>query len=61
MTQATVITWDAETGGSAFLDDGTTVLLPPEALQGSAFRFLRSGQRVRLVATHPVRVDLPVQ
>lgn len=46
--QATVVSWEAATGGSALLDDGTRVPLPPEALQGSVFRFLRLGQRVRL-------------
>ncbi|MCU1601443.1 MAG: hypothetical protein JWO22_2152 [Frankiales bacterium] len=58
MTQATVRTWDAA-GGSAYLDDGSVVALPPEALEGSAFRFLRPGQRVQVVSTEPVRVDLP--
>ena len=46
--QATIRAWDATSGGSAFLDDGTVVPLPPECLQGSAFRLLRPGQRVRL-------------
>jgi hypothetical protein len=46
--QATVRDWDPVLGGSAFLDDGTVVRLPPECLQGSAFRFLRLGQRVQL-------------
>jgi hypothetical protein len=46
--QATVRDWDPEQGGSAFLDDGTVVVLPAECLQGSAFRFLRPGQRVQL-------------
>lgn len=45
---ATVRTWDAARGGSAFLDDGTVVPLPPECLQESVFRFVRPGQRVRL-------------
>jgi hypothetical protein len=48
MTQATVRTWDDDAGGTAFLDDGTVVALPPECLQGSVFRFLRPGQRVAL-------------
>ncbi len=48
MTQATVRTWDASDGGSAFLDDGTVVALPAECLQDSVFRFLRPGQRVAL-------------
>ncbi|MGB8649578.1 MAG: hypothetical protein WCD35_02840 [Mycobacteriales bacterium] len=59
--QATVREWDPARGGSAFLDDGTVVVLPPECLQGSRFRFLRLGQRVRLVLDEGVvvRVDLP--
>ena len=63
--QATVIEWSPETGGSAWWDDGQRVILPPECLQDSVFRFLRSGQRVRLqlvdVGSGPVvvRVDLP--
>ena len=48
MRQATVRTWDATEGGSAFLDDGTVVALPVECLQDSVFRFLRPGQRVTL-------------
>ena len=48
MTQATVRTWDGDDGGSVFLDDGTVLELPAEALQGSVFRLLRPGQRVRL-------------
>lgn len=48
MTQATVRTWDSTDGGSAFLDDGSVVVLPPECLQDSVFRFLRPGQRVAL-------------
>lgn len=59
MTQATIRAWDAS-GGSAYLDDGTVIDLPPEALQGSAFRFVRPGQRVQVVSTDPVRVDLPL-
>lgn len=61
MTQATVRLWEEGVGGSAYLDDGSVVALPPEALQGSAFRFLRAGQRVRLRETaEGLRVDLPV-
>lgn len=59
MTQATVVTWDPEVGGSAFLDDGAVIELPADALHGSAFRFVRAGQRVLVVSTDPVRVDLP--
>jgi hypothetical protein len=54
--------WDDRDGGSAYLDDGTVVDIPPLALQGSVFRFLRSGQRVRLVLDDGgvvVAVDLP--
>ncbi len=48
MTHATVRDWDPEVGGSAHLDDGHRVALPPECLTSSVFRFLRSGQRIRL-------------
>lgn len=59
--QATVRDWRADVGGTALRDDGTVVVLPPECLRGSAFRFLRSGQRVQLhVRTgHVLRADLP--
>jgi hypothetical protein len=59
--QATVRDWDAAHGGSAFLDDGTVLALPPECLSGSVFRFLRLGQRVALEVEDDVvvRVDLP--
>jgi hypothetical protein len=59
--QATVRDWDAQTGGSALRDDGSVVLLPVDALQGSSFRLLRSGQRVNLLLDgEQVRqVDLP--
>lgn len=61
MTAATIRTWDPESGGTAFLDDGTVVEVAPAALEGSAFRFVRPGQRVRaeLVEGLVVRVDLP--
>lgn len=58
MSQATVRTWDAELGGTAFRDDGTVVVLPPESLQGSPFRFLRPGQRVALTVADGVVVSL---
>ncbi len=45
---ATVRDWDAATGGSALLDDGSVAVLPPECLRASVFRFLRPGQRIRL-------------
>ncbi len=59
--QATVKDWDAATGGSALLDDGKLVALPPDCLQDSVFRFLRLGQRVRLTLEDSVvvAVDLP--
>lgn len=60
---ATVRDWDPEHGGSAFLDDGTVVLLQPQCLQDSVFRFLRPGQRVRLTldagSSAAVAVALP--
>ena len=52
--QATVRAWDPEQGGSALLDVGTVVALPAEALRGSVFRLLRTGQRVRLEFTDGV-------
>ena len=57
---ATVRTWSAD-GGSAFGADGEVLPLGSDALQGSGFRFVRVGQRVRL-ATAPdgtTRVALP--
>jgi hypothetical protein len=59
--QATVRDWEAGSGGSALRDDGTVVVLPPECLRGSVFRFLRLGQRVRLTLDGDVvvAVDLP--
>ena len=60
MTQATVAHWGPE-GGEAAYDDGTRVALPPGCLDGGPWRFLRSGQRVRLVLEDDrvVRVELP--
>jgi hypothetical protein len=59
--QATVRDWDSEVGGSALRDDGSVVLLPADALRGSDFRLLRSGQRVSLLldGDQVRRVDLP--
>lgn len=57
---ATTRTWES-TGGTAFDHDGNILPLAADALQGSGFRFLRVGQRVRL-ATAPdgsTRVALP--
>jgi cold shock CspA family protein len=56
VSQATVRTWDAETGGTVFLDDGTVVVITREALQDSVFRLLRPGQRVQLELLHGVVV-----
>ena len=57
----TVRTWDRSAGGTAFLDDGTVLRLPLECLQGSVFRFLRPGQRVRVTLQDGVvaSVSLP--
>ena len=59
--QATVRDWDPLIGGTALRDDGSSVVLPPECLRGSAFRLLRSGQRVQLHVRDGVvmRADLP--
>lgn len=59
--QATVRDWNPAEGGSAFLDDGTVVTLPPDCLKGSPFRFLRLGQRVQLTVEgdRVVAVGLP--
>ena len=46
--QATVREWSPD-GGTAFLDDGTVVEIPAEALRQGPFRLLRLGQRVALV------------
>jgi hypothetical protein len=62
MTQATVRSWDEHSGGSAFLADGSVVTLPPECLRGSAFRFVRPGQRVQLETDargNVLRLSLP--
>lgn len=62
MTQATVRSWDVIAGGSAYLADGTVVILAPECLRDSVFRFLRPGQRVRVVQDSDgvaVSVSLP--
>lgn len=59
--QATVSSWDASAGGSAYRDDGTSLSLSAESLGRSAFRFARVGQRVRVVLLDDVvvRVGLP--
>lgn len=48
MPQATVKSYDSVTRtGALVADDGTTeVVIGPEAMAGSMFRFLRPGQRV---------------
>lgn len=59
--QATVRDWDLTRGGTALRDDGTEVALPPDCLAGSAFRYLRSGQRIQVHESGGVvvRADLP--
>lgn len=59
--QATVRDWTEGVGGSALLDSGRALVLSPECLQDSTFRFLRSGQRVAVELREDVvvRVDLP--
>ncbi len=49
MMQGVVKVYDAETGVGIILrdDDRSEVLLKPGSLEGSMFRFLRQGQRVR--------------
>lgn len=47
-SQVTVRDWTAGAGGSALRDSGGVVLLPPDCLQDSVFRFLRPGQRVNV-------------
>jgi cold shock CspA family protein len=50
--QATVSSYDAETGaGRVLLDDGVELAFGAEALTGSRLRLLRAGQRVRLDTT----------
>lgn len=47
MAQGTVKSYDPITGGGFVLsDDGTTVALADDALEGSIFVMLRQGQRV---------------
>lgn len=47
MSQGTVKSYDPITGGGFLLtDDGTTVALAEDALDGSIFMMLRQGQRV---------------
>ncbi|MCU1592695.1 MAG: hypothetical protein JWO12_87 [Frankiales bacterium] len=47
IVSATVRTWEGG-AGTALLDDGSVIELPPDCLRGSVFRFLRPGQRVHL-------------
>jgi len=56
----TVREWK-DTGGSAYRDDGSSLALPRDALQGSGIRFLRTGQRVRIAvdASGTARLSLP--
>ncbi|KAA1423629.1 hypothetical protein FE697_008555 [Mumia zhuanghuii] len=44
--QATIATYDAETGGTLVLDDGVTLLYDADAVAASPVRHLRPGQRV---------------
>jgi 2-phospho-L-lactate/phosphoenolpyruvate guanylyltransferase len=47
--QASVATWDPESGaGTALLDDGTPVAFPGTAFEASGLLLLRLGQRLRL-------------
>jgi hypothetical protein len=46
--QVTVRTWTPD-GGSAVTDGGEVVELPADCLLGSPFRFVRTGQRLRVV------------
>jgi len=47
--QATVATFDPDTGaGTVLLDDGRPVAFDPDAFAAGGLRLLRLGQRVRL-------------
>ena len=49
MTQATVATFDAETGsGTVLTDDGRRIPFDPAAFAAGGLRLLRPGQRVRM-------------
>lgn len=60
--QATVRTWDEETGEvTAVRDDGTLLVIGPEAFLASPLLRLRPGQRIRLEmnGSTVVRLSLP--
>jgi 2-phospho-L-lactate guanylyltransferase len=61
--QATVATFDEQTGaGTVLLDDGSEMAFPAEAFAASGLRLLRLGQRVRLdrdTEGRVIRVTLP--
>ena len=50
--QATVESWDAQSGAIVCLDNGQRVTCPASAVLAGGWRLLRSGQRVRLQLTH---------
>ncbi len=63
MSQGVVNVYDDVTGTGVIVrdDDRTEVLLKPGSLDGSLFRFLRQGQRVRFDlddSERPVAVNL---
>lgn len=55
MPQGVVKVYDSATGVGIIVrdDDRSEVLLKPGSLDGSMFRFLRQGQRVRFDLTDP--------
>jgi len=54
--QATVLRYDAATAsGSVVRDDGLQLDFDARALAGTGLRFLRPGQRVRLIVSGPER------
>lgn len=53
--QATVESWDSDSGAVVCLDDGTRVRCPAEAIAAGGWRLLRSGQRVTLVVEGDLR------
>lgn len=57
--QGTVRTFDTRThGGDVILDDGSVVTYDHVAFDASGLRFLRPGQRVRLVVGSSGAVEL---
>jgi 2-phospho-L-lactate guanylyltransferase len=56
--QATVRTFDAQSGsGDVLLDDGTRLAFDAAAFRRSGLRMLRTGQRVRLLLDAAGRVE----